>query len=495
MRKKLAWLSKSLAALLRKRLAWISELPLEAKHPFPVLGNLVSFIALPAQFSAALFVFRKKIATGRARLEALTEESRNIIFSASEVALFNTLIRSDPTQAKNLEEGTNLLKARTEELAAALAQPEFKNNPEKCQKLTAFTWRYNKVTTTFGTVTTKDGAKLDTVMILPDILQNSNRPYKFTIRGVGQLNWFETEVEDAIQMAEKHQRIVIVFNYRNVGRSTGPRITHQNQLIEDFEAQHRSLVIDQKVDPRNIILYGHSFSTGIVALLAAKIHQQYHDYFNPIRTESAPVPHQRESFNFKKIAFLDRGYTSLVDAGVQMFVNRKTITIAGFLGGLFLGWLLTHSLFFTLCITLFSATIGYCCTKYCTDLIYPIAQVVFELVMGLGGITIDTTSAFSQGCRVHIAHAGVQCPQGNSRDHTLKRAALDKLHEPSTNFIVGGEATRNGHNRPISQMPVANGTPAMEALRSIIFTPAASPIAPAALPPPSEDPLLNKFAL
>lgn len=139
-----------------------------------------------------------------------------------------------------------------------------------------------KLYRTFGVVIsrdyifTHDGAAIDTIQLIPkDLSEKKPQDLAFLIKFNPNGGLYENAVVRFANDAAKLQRIVIGFNYRNVGLSKSPN--HSNlilqHLVTDGIAQVNRL-LDLGVAPEKITLDGISLGGAVATKVAEYFHDQ-----------------------------------------------------------------------------------------------------------------------------------------------------------------------------------------------------------------------------
>lgn len=119
-------------------------------------------------------------------------------------------------------------------------------------------------------------ANLSTLEVKPESGIDSGR-YIICFCDKDRLYSHKTKREDAQALANQNQATVVLFNYPNVGNSTGS-VYSQKDLIEAGRAQVNRL-LNKGVSASKITLYGHSLGGAIATLVAAKCHSHHNRVF------------------------------------------------------------------------------------------------------------------------------------------------------------------------------------------------------------------------
>lgn len=115
----------------------------------------------------------------------------------------------------------------------------------------------------FFKVSDSEGASLDTVEVKAiDLLSPKFYIIRFDGMGMFFKGYLDEIAEDAINL----ECIIRGFNYRGIGESNGSACSAQD-LINDGIKQVRHL-LDSNVDPRHIVLQGHSLGSAIAIKVA-----------------------------------------------------------------------------------------------------------------------------------------------------------------------------------------------------------------------------------
>lgn len=120
-------------------------------------------------------------------------------------------------------------------------------------------------------IKTHDDAYLSSIEInCPS--EEKNHPYIIEFNGNGESYTREYKLTNLANDASRLQATVIGFNYRGVEPSTSVP-TSKTQLVTDGIAQVQRL-LDKKVEPNRIVLYGLSLGGGIATLVAKHFHDK-----------------------------------------------------------------------------------------------------------------------------------------------------------------------------------------------------------------------------
>ncbi len=132
-------------------------------------------------------------------------------------------------------------------------------------------------------VTTADGVVLDTMSYRDSKHQN---PVGYMIQFCGNAARHACYYQDLVKRA-KEGWVAIGFDFRHVANSQKVRPSGYDDLVKDGIAQVESL-LKQGINPRKIVLNGHSLGGGIAVLVAEHFHK---------RTQPVPVyVHSDRSF-------------------------------------------------------------------------------------------------------------------------------------------------------------------------------------------------------
>ena len=119
---------------------------------------------------------------------------------------------------------------------------------------------------------------------------------KYTVVFFGLRDHYESHIQSMKRLAEDTGTIVVSFNYRGTCESTGSP-NGIKDYIEDGKAVIDYLSQHEKVDPKNILIYGHSLGGGV----AAKVKEAL-KHPGPIISESS-FSHFKKAVEDKKGAF------------------------------------------------------------------------------------------------------------------------------------------------------------------------------------------------
>ena len=119
-----------------------------------------------------------------------------------------------------------------------------------------------------GTIETKDGAKLASIIIHP---QSDPQDAMHIVQFNGNGQQFEPLVSEHENLATHLGAVVHAFDYRGVGNST-PKPSKYQQLVEDGIAQVQYLIVSG-VPAHRIILCGHSLGGSVATKVAAHYHK------------------------------------------------------------------------------------------------------------------------------------------------------------------------------------------------------------------------------
>lgn len=132
----------------------------------------------------------------------------------------------------------------------------------------------------FYTVTTHDGAKLDSFIFTNKAVKNDEAErYIVHFNGNGELYQLSFNGKNLEQGIARPEQIIsdtichtVMFNYRGTGNSTGNPHSYAD-LVNDGIAQIDHL-LKQGIKPENIELYGHSMGGGIAPHVAMHFHKR-----------------------------------------------------------------------------------------------------------------------------------------------------------------------------------------------------------------------------
>lgn len=121
-------------------------------------------------------------------------------------------------------------------------------------------------------VETHDGAELDTLTISPKKINPTIKPM-YIIKCLGNGYYYEAPatLNETVETVREKNCHYVLFNYRGVGKSTGAASSYED-LVTDALAQAQRL-IDDGVDPENIIFDGHSLGGAISTVAAERLHK------------------------------------------------------------------------------------------------------------------------------------------------------------------------------------------------------------------------------
>jgi len=149
--------------------------------------------------------------------------------------------------------------------------------------------------------------KLDTVEMCYPAYQKSK---KYIIYGWGRSDCYEKRLFRLASDALNLNAHIVSFNFRGVGFSRGCPY-NQEDVIEDYIAQVRRLIIDKNVKPENITLHGHSLGGGVAILALDKIRKENKWHckirndrsFNNLINVSSSVNFENKKLRFKTSRF------------------------------------------------------------------------------------------------------------------------------------------------------------------------------------------------
>ena len=148
----------------------------------------------------------------------------------------------------------------------------FKAKDEELQSRRNSFFKWNASCAEQVTIRTADGADLDNYVIKSKSQQDlPPAQQKWVVFFNGNAMCVENDFDNLSLISKEAKVNVLSGNYRGVGRSTG-RASSSDDLVLDGEALVQYL-LNQGVEPRNILLHGLSLGGGVAAAVAAN-HQE-----------------------------------------------------------------------------------------------------------------------------------------------------------------------------------------------------------------------------
>lgn len=111
-----------------------------------------------------------------------------------------------------------------------------------------------------------NGLQLDTVIIKPAW----NATSKWMLYFGGNAEFLENTLVDLSREADRYNVNLVLFNSRGVGRSNG-YVSQVSDLVEDAAAVSQYVVKKEKINPRQLLLFGHSIGGGVAAQVAYRV--------------------------------------------------------------------------------------------------------------------------------------------------------------------------------------------------------------------------------